>query len=497
MSHIFLAAGCLLSACGVVSPDPLSQSRIDEIAADRLARVAVQQDPVAGPIDLYEAMARAVKYNLDVKVEMLRRSLETERLDLAHYDLLPQLIANAEYSNRNNETGGESELLIPPFTQSLAPSRSAPDERTFGDITLSWDILDFGLSYVRAQQQADQVLIAEENKRAVINRIVEEVRVAYWRAVSAEKLLARTLELEAEVQSSLANAEALAQRRRVAPLPALTYRRELHEIQNTIQEIKVDFAAAKSELAALMNLAPGTEFELVAPKDPRTEIAIDLDRAELVDVALRNRPELREISYQQRVNLLEDDAQLLSTFPNLKGFIGFNFDTNDLLFNQNFVGWGARATWNLLNVFSYPERAQSVAAERDLLDQQALALTQAVATQVDVSRVRYLALNDLVENRGKFRDVQRQINQQISAGARAGRVSQQTRLREEMNTIVNEILYDRAYADLQAAFASVYTSIGLDPFANSVSGQESVNDLAQSFRDLWQSRGDVNAKAGS
>lgn len=491
-----LGSALLVSACSVI-PEPFTQSRIDEIAIDRLARVAQEQDPVTGPIDLYDAMARAVKYNLDVKVEMLRRSLEVEQLDLAHYDLLPRLVANSEYSNRNNEAGGSSQSLLPPFDESLEPSRSVDDERLFGDITLSWDILDFGLSYVRAKQQADEVLIAEENKRAVVNRIIEEVRVAYWRAVSAERLLIRTLALESEVQLALANATALSKRRRVDPLPALTYRRELHEILNTIQEIKVEFSSAKSELAALINLAPGETFELVTPDDPSTEISIELDRAKLVDVAMRNRPELRQLSYEQRINALEDDIQLLKTFPNLKGFIGFNFDTNSLLFNQNFVGWGARASWNLLNVFSYPQRIATVEAEGDLIDRRALALTQAVATQVDVSRVRYLALSDLIDNRREFRDVQRQINKQIFAGAAAGRVSEQTKLREELNTIVNEILYDRSYADLQAAFAGIYTSIGLDPFPNSVNGQESVDVLAQSFRELWRERGDFELDAGA
>ena len=364
---------------------------------------------------------------------------------------------------------------------------------TRGDLTLSWDILDFGLSYVRAQQTADEVLIAEENKRAVINRITEDVRTAYWRAVSAQRLRDRALRLQERTAQALADARRAASRGRVAPLPQLTYRRDLLDILNTIHEIDIEFSTAKAQLAALMNIAPDEDFELVIPASAPMAPTIKTDRAELIYVALRNRPELREISYRQRINILEEDAALLQVFPNLRGFVGLNFDTNDLLFNTTWVGWGARATWNLLNVINYPDRMEAVEVEGELLNTRALALTMAVATQVRVSMARYENTRELFDSRAEYAQVQRDINRQIAAATRAGRTSRQTQLREELNTIVSEILYDRAYADLQSSFANVYASTGLDPFAPDLSGDEPVADLAASLRALWSSRGDQTA----
>ena len=48
---------------------------------------------------------------------------------------------------------------------------------------MSWNLLDFGVSYYRARQQADQVLIAEERKRKVVQNILADTRNAYWRAL--------------------------------------------------------------------------------------------------------------------------------------------------------------------------------------------------------------------------------------------------------------------------------------------------------------------------
>jgi len=487
LRYVILGASALVLTACEIEPKPLLETEIDQSATQRLADVSANQEPITAEISLYEAMARAVKYNLDYKLEVLRMAVADGELDVSEYDLLPQLVASAEYTGRNNVPGGSSRAILTGI-QSLQPSQSVDQNRVTADLTLSWDILDFGLSYVRSKQLSNSVLIAEENKRAAINRIIGDVRTAYWRTVSAQRLTDRTLKLEAEVKAALAGAKTLAKRRRISPLPALTYRRELHEIQNTLQEIKIDFAASKAQLAALMNVTPGQDFRVVDTFNPAGFQKFALNRAEVVDIAMRNRPELRTLTYEQRNNILQADAELLRVFPNLRGFLGLNYDSNSFLLNNNWIGWGARVSWNLLQVLNYPERERLVQMQGEVLDVRALATTMAVATQVDVALTQYNATADLLSNRVDFNNVQRQINKQIRAGTRAGRISEQTRLREELNTIVNEILLDRAYSDFETAFANIYSSTGLDPFQQGATGNEPVAVLAETMRELWQAR---------
>ena len=71
---------------------------------------------------------------------------------LANLEMLPQLVANAGFSNRDNFSGSSSSALLSSSSvgdQSLVSSTSSERDVIDADLTLSWDVLDFGLSYVR------------------------------------------------------------------------------------------------------------------------------------------------------------------------------------------------------------------------------------------------------------------------------------------------------------------------------------------------------------
>jgi outer membrane protein TolC len=480
------ATVALLTGCAV-TPKPIAPSELAMRAQQNAVDVTANQEPVTGQIDLYEAMARALKYNLDYKVEMMDEALKTRELNLSTFDMLPQLVASGGYYGRNNDSGASSLSLLT-RRQSLEPSTSSQRNILSGDLTLSWDILDFGLSYVRAQQKSDQVLISLERRRKVANRIIEDVRTSYWRAVSAERLLTKLGQLEGNVSNTLRNSERLAERRLSAPLTALTYQRELVEIQAEIRRLQRELVIAKAQLAALMNLQPGSNFTLVLPERTKTPPRINASGETMMMTALRNRAELHEISYRQRINRKELDAALLSALPSFKAVLGVNVDSNSFLYNNNWAQWGARASWNVLNLFKLPAQKKAIKASDELLRQRELALTMAVMTQVHVARARFGHLSTELETAEHQHNVQSKIMYQIRAGFKAGAMSQQTLLREEMNTLVSEVKYDIAYADTQNSYANLFASMGVDEFAPEISGRESVSALSQALSNLWQQR---------
>jgi outer membrane protein TolC len=483
---IGLSGAALVSGCAV-TPKPLTPADLEASATRNFQTVDAEQEPVSAPIDLYEAMARALKYNLDYKVEMMEEVLRMRELNLSRYDMLPQLVASGGYAGRNNFAGASSLSLIT-RRQSLEPSTSAEKNIYTADLTLSWDVLDFGLSYVRAQQKADEVLISEERRRKVANRIVEDVRTSYWRAVSAQRLLDKLQSLENAVTTTLENSERIAERRLSAPLTALTYQRELVDIQANIRRLQRELVIAKSQLAALMNLKPGTEFSLVLPDRAQLLPEVKYSGEDMMMTALMNRAELREVSYRQRINAKELDAALLSALPSFRGILGVNVDSNDFLFNQDWMQWGARASWNVLNLFRIGDQKKAVRAQDDLLKQRELALTMAVLTQVHVSRARFAHLREELDTASHQMRVQDKIMDQIRAGHRAGAMSQQTLLREEMNTLVSEVRYDIAYADAQNAYANLFSSMGIDDFSPDITSRENVTALRASLAKLWDDR---------
>lgn len=487
-AKLLLTTGLAMAVSGcAVTPEPLTPSDLVASAERNAREVDANQEPVSGPIDLYEAMARALKYNLDYKVGMMQEALRIRQTDLARYDMLPQIVASGGYASRSNYSGASSLSLIS-GRESLEPSTSAEKDIFSADLTMSWDVLDFGLSYVRAQQKADEALISMERRRKVANRIIEEVRTAYWRAVSAERLLTKLKELQGSVQVTLENSQRLSERRLSAPLTALTYQRELIEIQGSIKQLQRELVVAKSQLAALMNLRPGTQFSLVMPDRGVALPDVKYSNDEMTMAALQHRPELREVSYLQRINAKELDVALLSALPSFKAILGINYDSNDFLYNNDWLQYGARASWNVLNLFRMPAHERAIGAEKDLLRQRELALAMAVMTQVNVSRALLAHRVSELETVSQQQNIQAKILDQIKGGYAAGAMSKQTLLREEMNALVSEVKYDIAYAEAQNAYANLFSSMGIDSFGPEISGREDVATLRASLDRLWQDR---------
>lgn len=481
------ASLAFLGGCASVTPVPLADAELQTAVKSSVDRVASKQEPITTSISLYEAMARALKYNLDYRVELMSQALRLSEFELTRYDMLPQLVANAGYNSRNKEAGSSSLSLIS-GRESLEPSTSTEKSIFNSDLTLSWDILDFGLSYVRAQQKADEALGAMEQRRKIANRIVEDVRTAYWRAVSAERLLGKMQELETTVRAALEESRQLERRGTTSPLAALTFQRELIQIRAELQRLQRDLVVSKRQLGALMNVPPDQEFSLVLPARQSTAQSLDMEPGDMLTSALYYRPELREVRYRARINRRELDAALLKAMPNLRLFAGLNYDSNAYLYKQDWVGVGTRASWNLISAFRYPLAKKAVENQQALLDQRELALTMAVMTEVYVSRTRFNHLGAELQTAGERLDVQSRILEKIRAGSQAGSVSKQTLIREEMNTLAEEVRHDIVFADLQNARANTYAAMGMDTFGPDVTGAESVSALASSLEQLWTRR---------
>lgn len=477
-----------LAGCAV-DPQPLTQDDVGAFRQSVAAQMTANQEPVSGPIDLYEAMARALHYNLDAKVELAQRSVKLKELDLSNFRLLPNVVAGSGFADRNNTLASSSES-INTGRQSLEPSRSSERSNFVSDLTLSWNVLDYGLSYIRSQQTADEALIAEEMRRKIANRVIEDVRTAYWRAVTAERLLTRTRLLEGRTQKALGVAKRLYNDQQTSPVTALTYERELVEIQRETHRIQGELTVAKTQLAALINLSPGQSYSLVHGNGRAARIKLIARPEQMVGTAFENRAEMKEIQYRMRINSKEMNAALLELLPSVNLYAGANTDQNKFLYNNDWVSWGAKASWNLMKVFQLPAKQELIDSQAVLLDQRALALGMAIATQVHVASARYLHAQKELDTARRYADVQCRLLKQFRAQAVTDRLSEQTLVREEMNALVAEVKHDLAYASLQNAFATIYSAQGLDPLDASVDLKANVRTLAGMLRKTWQARGD-------
>ena len=418
-----LLLGSILGTTVLLAGCTSSVTRITDTEAAKFANSARseilnRQTPITQSVSLYEAMARALKHNLDHRVTMMEADLAQADYDLSRWDQLPKVVANGQYYGRSNEAGASSLSLLS-GNESLEPSTSTDRDVFTGDLTASWNILDFGLSKIRAEQLGNEALIYEERRRKAIIQIMEDVHRAYYRAISSERLAARLSALESEVGEAFQQSRQQFALRRTAPMPALSYQRELNDIQGQAQRLTRDMQLAKMELAALMGLAPDQEFNLQISSETPRPSRLSMSYEEMIDQALRNRPEVRENLYMQRIGEKEIKKATLEALPSLEGFAGLDVSSNDFLFNNDWASYGARASWNLLKVFSTSERKRKASAQYELERERGLATAMAVMTQVGVARTRYESLAQEYQITSDGAMVQGDILGQIEALAAA------------------------------------------------------------------------------
>jgi outer membrane protein TolC len=483
VGRIAVGLALFVTGCTVI-PAPLTQEEIQQRVQANLKDLTQYQEPVSRPITLYEAMARAVKFNLEARVQGLKEMVAHRQLDLAHYDLLPKIVADAAYTGRSNFSGASSRSLTT-GDESLESSTSA-DKNIFNtNLTLSWDLLDFGLSYVRAEQAANDVLIAEEDKRRIANRVIQDVRAAFWKALGAERALGRLTFLDDWVTHALDEAQVIRARALETPLTSLQYERELLQAQGEIQQLYQELSVARIQLAELMNLEPGEPYELVVPKRtaPVSQVRETLNVLE--NQALMNRPELRKVDYQKRINAKETKAAMLELLPNLNLYFGGNYDSNGFLFHNNWLNYGAKVSWNLLNVFRHPIRLQVIDAQDEVLNAQSLALTMTIMTQVHVAVAQYEAALEDVKIAERYFDTQTKIAGHVQQSWSLNRLSEHMVIREKVQGLVAELRYEMALAKVEMSYANLLAAIGKDPFPANLSDDE-IEPLAQGLEKRWE-----------
>ena len=177
MRFVALATGVVFLGACAVNPQPLSPEEQRSLMEQDRSLLFAEQEAITGAVTLEEALARALKYNMDHRLMLMEAALRNNQLHLSRYDMLPALTVNSGYTTRSNEN-----LNLSRNTRtgdiSIDPSISQDRNLSYANLGLTWNILDFGFSYYQAHQNADQLLVAQEQRRRVVNQVVQQVRAA-------------------------------------------------------------------------------------------------------------------------------------------------------------------------------------------------------------------------------------------------------------------------------------------------------------------------------
>ncbi len=432
-----LLIGAVLTASCSTGSDDYNNHAVPAPASytdwDRAIRVDVDMQTmyassarkIEKPIDMYMAMALALKYNYTRRLVSYQQSLiEVGR---SPANRLPEIFSSAGYVNTDNHTAMDSELK------------------------LAWNILDVGTVYYQTQDPQYKAGVAFEQSRKVIHNLLQETRVLYWKALTAQKILPTVDEMieymTLEVDEINSRSQELAQAGRSLTMPDLIKKRKYMEAVKKLSSLKRDMETSEVRLASLMGFHPSTEYRLVGKEYGNFELPeIKSSLSEMEWIALTNRPELRVR------DMVTNVEEIKTSFREFKDPGEAKYKNDPAYYNRK---WAKRAKQIGMSAFENIGNP----SESELENLRRQRMTTLVLTQVYVSWARYMSAVEDYQISHELANVSEDIAEDTTMqdGSRA----EQSQL-ESSRAIEDEVKAMLAYVDVQDALGNLYSAMGMD-----------------------------------
>ncbi|MDP3839675.1 MAG: TolC family protein [Methylococcales bacterium] len=458
-----------LTGCAI-EPTPIKDDeRLAGMLKDQ-SEIYSKQEPITAPLTFYDALARALKYNYDHRLTMMEAVLQDTQLDVSKLNMLPRLAINAGYIGREDQLGSSS---VDYFNQSRNSqltqySTSQDAHRGVADLTFTWNVLDFGVSYYQAKQQANRVMIAQERKRKVVNNLIKEVSNAYWGASLSDHLLPKLDPVLKQAEHALELSKTVEVNRLQPMLSVLEYQRSLLRIIDQLKKLKADLAVAKPKLAGLINAPVHSDFKLAQPKQTPEPPELKASMTELENLGLFFRPELREEMYQERISRDEVWKEMLKVLPGLTIPLSANWDSNSFLVYNMWMEAGARTTFNLVNLLAAPKMWKSAQTQVEVAQIRRKALSVATLVQVNVSYQQYKKALEGYHSASELNNVDQSIFKVITDTTESDAGSELERIHAATAALASQLEKEQSLAEIYSALGNIYSSIGLDPVEGNI-----------------------------
>jgi outer membrane protein, multidrug efflux system len=483
--------------CAVV-PRPLDASERAARAGSDWEQMFRNQEPIHSSLDVHQVVSRALKYNLANRQKRFELSLADAHLKARHADMLPNIVANAGYRVRSNDPFYNTKSQL---TQQRSSDYAVGEDRQVfnADLTMVWNLLDFGVTYLRAQQEADLVLIAEEKRIKAAQNLVVETQETFWRAVAAERLLPRLDQCIIDMRQALSGWSAVATKAGTAAVSdsaraktslapehvAAELKQQRAQIASlrVLLEVRHKLAQARAELTTLMNLPPGTQLTLSAPTLQQLDVPrVHVDVDTFVQYALINRPELREEDYQKRLRQTEVRVAWVRLLPGVELKGGQNFDSNSYLLNPAWSNAAAMLTSNLVKLATAPIAIRNAEADVAVADARRLAATAAVVAQVHIALENYGAASEMLRLARLTRDVEGKLAKIAARHSNTPTTMPPTAMTEaRVSELNSDLQFYQSHAEALNAYGRIMNSIGMTYVPVELE-KMSVDELAAALR---------------
>lgn len=451
-SLLSVSVAMAMAGCAVVSK-PVSPPQVASFAMHLSDALARQSEPLAGPLSVEHAVERALRFNASIRARELELALAEAKVRVQGMSMLPKFVGEIDYYNRDRPLLSRS--------QSSPLYSSSSDLRTVSrDMTLSWNILDFGLAFVRARQGLDKARQQELEIERVSARIVEETRSVYWRAAASSHLVAELARLVPQADRALALAKKASRDPTMDPATAINLQRDVLTMLRDLNQIHAGLAGSVAHLAQLVGAEPSANIRLNTTHTMVSISSPQLAGADAIQDALHKRPEVRQAMYDLRITEDEIDAAIMQVLPGVSLSKTLAGSSNSFLYHPSWVSWGTNIAANLIEIVRLPANIAAIDSQRALHRQNAIATASTIAMQVLVARARLDVHTKTSRDAHRMASVQRDLVDQAQAAFKAGRIGEQVLVRERLALLLAETRDILAFAELHAAAAAYDTAVG-------------------------------------
>lgn len=457
---VFCSFLFLLTACSI-KPQPFDINERYKLATKTMASLYIEPSTQVKHLDLYEALARSVKNNLDYRIKIVNIALQAKQLDVALYTMLPALNVSGTLYTRSNDysvSGINSQGI------ETGLSSSTPRTLRTARAAMSWNILDFGMGYVKAKQQGDRVLVAQEESRRQLQQLAQDVLVAYGTAYYAQELLKETQQFQNLLIRSQKILNTAIRDKMVPKENLLNYQASLLDGSRMLIELQRKYDKAMLDLKHLLFLPVDEKIILKSPPDALFHVQTlkGLNLGKMDAITLVEHPELRGQHYQERLVKFGLKTVLLQALPGITLNYGWNYDSNQFLLNNKWLDKSVDIAWNLLNLASLPASYKAADMQVQYEHIKSMAMTMAALTKTRYAYSQYLTLHEeYLLSKKQAQNAQELFKLNLNRKAAAVASEQQVIL-AKLKAITAKMDENLLLSDLSVSLGELYLSVGVD-----------------------------------
>lgn len=457
----------LIGGCGKILNDAELADHREQQARNDLEVLKPPMDiNFEQPLSLTDLIQIGLRNNLEVRISKLNQEISDKETLAQRLRMLPGLTADARFEYRD--------LLRKSDVYNWQQDEDQRDytvselkDSTRANLSLTWNVLDTALAYVRSNAMEMQEQALERKRIRQAQQLALDITEAYWQAAALEDALDYVHAVEKRLKAVKRKIDSAVDTRDLDRMDAAEAELRLKELELTIRQLQANLSSSRLELSRLLGFNQNVQYTLARPPIKPIVAALphtkDLDIDSLEEYALLHRPELYQSDIQVMIQKEEAKRAFLRLFPGVNFFAATHYDDNRLLLSNTWNTVGAGVGWNLLDLPANFAMLKGQEKSIDMAEAERLMMTVGVITQVHIALLDYAIKVDRFRLLEETYLLAADLLDMAQAKNSAGRLPELAVTQRYLEEMAAKLRRDEAVVDMLVAHKRLCVSIGMAP----------------------------------